>query len=94
MSALSPTPHLHPQLKRVPSNACLAVAASNHDGDSVIVDDAHDGSKEKPLKMWGGKNPQTPPCFQGRFLPGGMTIMGAPSNTDGAPKADTMERNV
>ena len=43
---------------------------SNHDGDYVMVDATHDGSAEKPLVMFGGKNPQTPPCFQGKQMPG------------------------
>jgi hypothetical protein len=81
-------------LRRAPSIVCLAVSATNHDGDSVVVDEAHDASKDKPLKMWGGKNPQTPPCFQGRFLPGGMMIINASSNTAGAPTSNTMDRSV
>lgn len=66
---------------------CLAM--SNHDGDYVMVDATHDGSAEKPLVMFGGKNPQTPPCFQGKQMPGGMIVMGGKG---GAPTSAIMER--
>jgi hypothetical protein len=66
---------------------CLGL--TNHDGDYVKVDADHDGSPEKPMVMWGGKNPQTPPCFQNRIIPGGMTVMGG---AGGAPTLTTMER--
>ena len=64
---------------------------TNHDGDYFIVDAAHDGTKGKGLVMFGGKNPQTPPCFQGREIPGELTVLGkyAPG---GAPESTTMER--
>jgi len=64
---------------------CLSM--SNHDGDYIIVDAEHDGSNEKPLHMFGGKNPQTPPCFIGREM-GSLKVM----NKGGAPGATTMER--
>ena len=69
--------------------AWLATCMSNHDGDYVMVDATHDGSAEKPLVMFGGKNPQTPPCFQGKQMPGGMIVMGGKG---GAPTSAIMER--
>ena len=66
---------------------CLAM--SNHDGDYVIVNAERDGSKEKPLHMFGGKNPQTPPCFMGKEV---FNITVIPSKGGAAPDAATMER--
>ena len=66
---------------------CMAL--SNHDGDYFIVDDTHDGSKGKGLVMFGGNNPQTPPCYQGKEFPGRLVVRGAPG---AAPDSKYMER--